>query len=64
PGAAGAAELQLVLEADAERRRAGQAARAAFLGRGPADPEHRTGASLELPRQRERRCVRAAFRLH
>ncbi|NWY92545.1 ITA7 protein, partial [Loxia curvirostra] len=57
-------ELQLVLEADSERRRRGQQPRGSFLERGPAEPEHRMAASLELPRPRERRCVPATFRLH
>ncbi|XP_005534413.1 PREDICTED: integrin alpha-7-like, partial [Pseudopodoces humilis] len=57
-------ELRFVLEADSERRRRGLAPRGSFLGRGPADPEHRTSGTLELPRPRERRCVTATFRLH
>ncbi|XP_068068833.1 LOW QUALITY PROTEIN: integrin alpha-7 [Anomalospiza imberbis] len=57
-------ELRFVLEADAERRRRGLAPRGSFVARGPADPEHRVSGSLELPRQRERRCVPATFRLH
>ncbi|XP_058279779.1 integrin alpha-7 isoform X3 [Hirundo rustica] len=57
-------ELQFVLEADSERRRRGQVPRVTFLGRGPADPEHQISGSLELPRQRERRCASATFRLH
>ncbi|NXN90400.1 ITA7 protein, partial [Bombycilla garrulus] len=52
------------LEADAERRQRGQVPRVTFLGRGPAEPEHQTSGSLELPRQRERRCATATFRLH
>ncbi|XP_039568926.1 integrin alpha-7, partial [Passer montanus] len=55
--------LQLLLEADAERRARGLQPRGSFPARGPAQPEHRLGARLELPRPRERRCVPAAFRL-
>ncbi|NWZ74548.1 ITA7 protein, partial [Acrocephalus arundinaceus] len=58
------AELRFVLEADAERRRRGQIPRVTFLGRGPSDPEHQISGALELPRQRERRCATATFRLH
>ncbi|NXA16581.1 ITA7 protein, partial [Sapayoa aenigma] len=57
-------ELEFVLDADTERRRRGQAPRAAFLGRGAADPEHQISGILELPRQRERGCVTATFQLH
>nr|XP_054510124.1 LOW QUALITY PROTEIN: integrin alpha-7-like [Agelaius phoeniceus] len=57
-------ELQLALEADSERRLRGQQPRGSFLERGPAEPEHRIRARLELPRPRERRCVPATFRLH
>ncbi|NXU21470.1 ITA7 protein, partial [Pardalotus punctatus] len=58
------AELQFVLEADAERRRRGLSPRGSFLGRGPADPEHQISGVLELPRQQERSCTSATFRLH
>ncbi|XP_054151430.1 integrin alpha-7-like [Melozone crissalis] len=57
-------ELALALEADSERRLRGQQPRGSFLERGPAEPEHRIRARLELPRPRERRCVPATFRLH
>ncbi|XP_030822848.1 LOW QUALITY PROTEIN: integrin alpha-7 [Camarhynchus parvulus] len=59
-----ALELQLALDADSERRLRGQQPRGSFLERGPAEPEHRIRARLELPRPRERRCVPATFRLH
>ncbi|XP_041265898.1 integrin alpha-7 [Onychostruthus taczanowskii] len=57
-------ELQLLLEADSERRGRGLQPRGSFPARGPAEPEHRLGTRLELPRPGERRCVPAAFRLH
>uniref|UniRef100_A0A8C3QDG5 Integrin alpha-2 domain-containing protein n=1 Tax=Geospiza parvula TaxID=87175 RepID=A0A8C3QDG5_GEOPR len=56
--------LPLALDADSERRLRGQQPRGSFLERGPAEPEHRIRARLELPRPRERRCVPATFRLH
>ncbi|NXF14302.1 ITA7 protein, partial [Smithornis capensis] len=57
-------ELEFVLDADTERRRRGQAPRGAFLGRGPADPEHQLSGTLELPRQHERGCATGTFQLH
>ncbi|XP_041338179.1 integrin alpha-7-like [Pyrgilauda ruficollis] len=57
-------ELQLLLEADSERRGRGLQPRGSFPARGPAEPEHRLGTRLELPRPGERRCVPATFRLH
>ncbi|NXD46433.1 ITA7 protein, partial [Copsychus sechellarum] len=57
-------ELRFALELDAERRARAQPPRGSFLGRGPAERDPRTAASLELPRQREQRCESRAFRLH
>ncbi|NXA43743.1 ITA7 protein, partial [Eudromia elegans] len=57
------AALDFVLDVDTERRRRGQAPRAAFLRRGPADPEHQLSGTVELPRPGAAACTRATFRL-
>nr|XP_041567536.1 integrin alpha-7 isoform X2 [Taeniopygia guttata] len=67
-------ELRYELEADGERRRRGLVPRGSFVAWGPETPEtpeprtselgSRISGILELPRQRERRCVPATFRLH
>ncbi|KAM6106291.1 integrin alpha-7 [Pterocles gutturalis] len=56
--------LEYVLDADTERRRRGQPPRVTFLARRPADPEHQSSGTVELPRQHARACVTATFQLH
>ncbi|NWY07858.1 ITA7 protein, partial [Nothoprocta ornata] len=55
--------LEYVLDVDTERRRRGQAPRAAFLHRRPADPEHQLSGTVELPRPGARACAQATFQL-
>ncbi|XP_061871680.1 integrin alpha-7 isoform X3 [Colius striatus] len=55
--------LEYMLDADADRRRLGQAPRVTFLGRHPSDAEHQFSGTVELPRQNARACIRATFQL-
>ncbi|NWJ08884.1 ITA7 protein, partial [Crypturellus undulatus] len=57
------AALEYVLDVDTERRRRGQAPRAAFPRRQPADPEHQLSGTVELPRPGARGCSQGTFQL-